>query len=297
MPFNFLFTSDVVKPQDFQPTGSGLRAPHFSFIQEGVLRTNTRWIKPTRNGKTAETAQGRQNSARSSPCAARHPPKQHRLRQPRILERYSLARSAEGIRDPHPSGLPAAPSPLCTAPKMPPGVKSLMASQVPSWPSFTSISLVSLRRTAAGRGREPGQRGAGGRRERDTAVTLIPPHSPGGCAILMCRKGRAAGAHGRREGRESGRWEGRGWRHVGCVTAPCWVCHSTLLGVSWRHVGCVTAPCWVCHGAMLGVSLPPQEGPWLSRCLLEPVQPVLGTGQAVINTNWEWEKFGLDIQK
>lgn len=221
---------------------------------------------------TGETAQGRQNSAQSSPCAARHPPKQHRLRQPRILERYSLAPSGEGIGAPHPSGLPAAPSPLCTAPKMPPGVKSLMASQEPSWPSFTSISLVSLRRTAAGRGRESPV-SAGLREGEGHRGHLDPPTLTRRLRHLDVPEGTGRG--GSREEGRAGIRAGRGRRHVRCVTAPCWVCHD----------------------AMLGVSLPPKEGSWRSRSLLEPVQPVLETGQGVMNTNWEWGKFGLEIQK
>lgn len=37
LPFsNFLFTRNIVTPQDFQATGSGLSTPHFPFIQEGI---------------------------------------------------------------------------------------------------------------------------------------------------------------------------------------------------------------------------------------------------------------------
>lgn len=169
MPFNhFLFTCDVVTPQDFQPRGSGLRASHFPFIQEGILRTNIRWVKPTREinlqiekrDVRGEIALGKQNSPWSSPCAARCPSPDNIHSGSLDVVCYSPGSVRRRNQGPAPS--PAAPSPLRTAPKMPRGVKSRMASQLPSWPSFTSISFVSLRSTAAGRGREPGQRGAEG---------------------------------------------------------------------------------------------------------------------------------------
>lgn len=124
---------------------------------------------------------------------------------------------------------PQPPSPLRKAPRMPPGVKSLMASQVGSWPSFTSISFMSLRGAAAQRETQPGQRGREGKSRGHLGG---PPHSPGGCAILpllLCAaageggKGRAAEAHGKTVRRDSRMLVAQGWRHVGRVALRrCW---------------------------------------------------------------------------
>lgn len=75
---------------------------------------------------------------------------------------------------------------------MPPGVKSLMASQVGSWPSFTSISFMSLRGTAGQRQRHRNKAGSGGEEPGGGRGHLGGPrHSPGTGAILSLRRGEA----------------------------------------------------------------------------------------------------------
>lgn len=114
----FLFTCDLGKPRDFQPTRSGLRAPHFPFIQERTLRTNIRWVKPTREislqmqnrdvlqEKLLWEGKTRHWAAPALPDAPA--PRQHPLRQPGVLVCCSpCLRQENGSRDPHPPGLPS----------------------------------------------------------------------------------------------------------------------------------------------------------------------------------------------